>query len=841
MADLIPKDKIAVRPFVEIFTRLPTVQFTKDGVTYVANLWDVDDQAYVEIPVVNAGRSGDTPWVTVTLKVAMADRPNDPITVAKGRWRTETIAGGQIHATFVPVAGSPEELLALPPRHFTSFLPTLRVAHSDGEAFGSESAHNPSQAKVLTGDPFTLDGRVFEDRSDNWSPRSGRVGRTGKPDRIASLQITRVVDGHFPWIGLDVEAKDGQGKSVPEVPLQAFQVEVDSGSAPMFIEHNMNPIPRVLFLLDVSTSVADEFRGGAAKGLVQTIARTIRKGSPKSQFRVGLVSGSGASLLSWRDKLEDLNKDVGHFGMGSPLWRAAGEVSEAGASAVVFITDGHAADRDGPILEPDEVSERLIRAGPPFVMISAVKPDQTAGPAIQTLADLTGGVVVNIDQPGRVADRVIQAIQQQSAPYRFWVRADQEKDSHEVKLGLTDGKIDATVLVPRPSPNVRSFLPGPVGLYLTVEANRVVSERTLAGHPYRSNAPVSDSAKTDTWLGLFGQYTVFAEAGIPNSVQILDDLISARLSWEPVIEADTVEEGITALGQAWRLPPSAFMFSVPLPQITNEGNAHRVVDYGLRWWIHSSRHVQRDGKEYQRESVDLLPNTRFFSTDPEPHRAFKQTLLASSFLTDIEAALYPHNALRSLRDTTLTFTGRYPLTEVTRLQKKAFKDLTSGWRYPYHFVMPGSGAAHAGVAVDMSSGTALGLLGQPGATGKGGGITEEEANRRFDLVDQLLDAVSEVGGAPGAWAKVQKASMGRLRVATIAIIRMEPPDLLGELREHACSEASDAMGSAAEAGIRLVGGGVAGTVLDALDDFSPVAEGLGLGGLEPPVSIPGCE
>ena len=450
MADLIPKNKIAVRPFVETFTRLPTVQFTKDGVTYVGNLWDLDDRAYVESPVVNAGRSGDTPWVTVTLKVAMADRPNDPITVAKGRWRTETIAGGQIHATFVPVAGSPEELLGLPPRYFTSFLPTLRVTNPVGEEFTIEGDQDASQPKVIMGDPFTLDGQVFEERSGNWSPRLGRVGQSGQPEHIASLQITRVIDGHYPWVGLDVEAKDSRGIPVPEVPLHAFQASMDASPAPVFLEHNRKPMSRVLFLLDVSTSVADEFRGAAATGLVQKVARSIRKGSPKSQFRVGLVSGTGASLLSWRENLDDLKKDVGHFGMGSPLWRAAGEVSEAGASAVVFITDGHAADREGPILEPDEMSERSIRAGPPFVMISAVKPDQTAGPAIQTLADLTGGTVVNIDQPDRVADEVIKAIQQQSAPYRFWVRVDQEKESHEIKLGLTEEKVAAKALVLRP-------------------------------------------------------------------------------------------------------------------------------------------------------------------------------------------------------------------------------------------------------------------------------------------------------------------------------------------------------------------------------------------------------
>ena len=61
------------------------------------------------------------------------------------------------------------------------------------------------------------------------------------------------------------------------------------------------------------------------------------------------------------------------------------------------------------------------------------------------------------------------------------------------------------------------------------------------------------------------------------------------------------------------------------------------------------------------------------------------------------------------------------------------------------------------------------------------------------------------------------------------------------LRNEACDAASGAAGAAADAGIRAVGGRTGATVLDAISDFGDAAESLGFGGLESPVSIPGCD
>ena len=133
------------------------------------------------------------------------------------------------------------------------------------------------------------------------------------------------------------------------------------------------------------------------------------------------------------------------------------------------------------------------------------------------------------------------------------------------------------------------------------------------------------------------------------------------------------------------------------------------------------------------------------------------------------------------------------------------------------------------------------MLRDAGSGNKGAGISEAEVNERFDQIDRLLSAVADTGGGPAAWAKLEQAKMDKLRFATILIVRMEPPDLLGMLREEACGAASGAAGAAADAGIRAAGGSAAGAVLDAIGEFSDAAETLGLGGLESPVSIPGCE
>ncbi len=828
VVEAIPADSRKLSAFDPRLDRLPTVQFVDGNTTRVANLWGSGTDPFVETQTSNAGRAGDTPWVTVKLEVAMADQPDEPITLATGRWRTEEIARAQIIAGFVPLASSHEALLTTAPRNVSVFVPTLRLA----------GAQYRDDDTAIIGSPLTISGKIIAEDGSYSYPRSNALNQDGDASRIESIVIKRATTGQYPWVGLDVEVLDANGSPVPEVPVDAFSAMIDGSPAAMLLESNTVSGPGILFLLDVSASVAEEFRGAAASEMVQTIAKDVRQVAPDSRFRVGLASGNGASLLGWRDDIAELERDVNHFGMGSPLWRAAADVADEGATVIVFITDGHAGDREGPLNEPDIDSERAIRAGPPFVMVSAVKPGEVAGPAIERIAGLSGGRSISTFDSQDVITDVSELVRNYLVPYRFLVRADTQMQEHELVVSLVGRDISAKVNVIAPASNMRSPLPGPVGIYLTIQANGILSERTLAGYPYRSHLPVIDAQLRDAHFGLFGEYTLIAEAGNPNAAQILDDLITSRLSWQKVVEATDDEGAMRAFDQVRRLPGSAFSFSGQLPGMVGGPENHRVFDVGLRWWLHSKRRVSKGDDEVMRESVDVLPNTRFFGSHPDPNVAFEQSLRTSGYLSEIERALYEHSAMAELDSRELAYAGRTALPETSR---SGFVELTSGWRHPYHFIVPKIGEPTAAIAVDTKLGAAIGLLREVGSANKGAGITEAEANERFDMVDRLLGAAGEVGGSPGAWAAIEKAKMDKLRFATILIITMEPPDLLGMLRDEACGAASDAVGAAADAGIRAGFGGLGDAVLDAIGEYNDTAELVGMGGLESPVSIPGCD
>ena len=125
----------------------------------------------------------------------------------------------------------------------------------------------------------------------------------------------------------------------------------------------------------------------------------------------------------------------------------------------------------------------------------------------------------------------------------------------------------------------------------------------------------------------------------------------------------------------------------------------------------------------------------------------------------------------------------------------------------------------------------------------------EAINRKFEAVDRILASVQEnaKGSNIAAWAGLERAKMKKLHESTIAIATMTPPDVLGEVRGAVCDRIAGAVDGAVEAGIRRVGGGAVGFVLDSVQDgiarANRIGNSIGLGDIvsAPSVPIPGCE
>ena len=151
------------------------------------------------------------------------------------------------------------------------------------------------------------------------------------------------------------------------------------------------------------------------------------------------------------------------------------------------------------------------------------------------------------------------------------------------------------------------------------------------------------------------------------------------------------------------------------------------------------------------------------------------------------------------------------------------------------YAYPTEGAIDCAIGINVNTGAGLFINDFGGA-----GITVGEVNARFEQVNNLLDAASEAGGSIEAWASLEQIKMDHLRMATISILTMEPPDLQGYYQDQACDALQGQVDSAIDGVAGSVGGDAATNALDHLREINDLAGQLGFGGLELSVPIPGC-
>lgn len=768
----------------------PWVRVNEDGVERVPDLWteaggtlDVDPGRVSDL-----GAIGAAPNATFTLSIATAEDPTRPIEVAEAVFPLDAMAGRRVDVSFVPPASGLAELMATRPADVTTVIPTIKV---DGVDLTPEE----ESTLFVQGDAFTIEGDTLTEDGDRFLLPGGSIGGSGDPTQVAELKINRIVSAHYPKLSVELEVLDADGGTVTDVPASAFTLTDGDAEVPFTLRRTERPTPRIVFVVDNSQSVPEQYRNAGATRVVTEIATAVKAEHPDAEFRIANVGISGAGLLGWKDDPAVAGDDADQFGIGSALWHSYVDGAAAGPNAMVFLTDGVSITPEGEP-EPTAPVELIpaLKAAPPAIMLgSSTLGENGLGEAFEGIAEITGGVTLDIDDQGAAIAAVLEQLDRTLTPYDFLVLADEDQPATGRTLTLSLPDADTDVSAPFEVPAADAVIPGPslVGIYLRVNANGRIVDRTLAGLPYRTADEVTPELIQEVRQALFGAYSVITEAGTPSPSQILDDAITEALSWETVFTSEDADEVMSAFSAAHRLPHGAFAFSVPV-----DGEGALTWESGLRMWLSTERTAPRGDVDVLRRSLDLLPTNLFHTATDDPAESVRLTAERTSRLAAIEAALTDTNATERL-------TG--PLTapgfgDMTAEQRLVHDRLTNGWPGTARFAV--NEAFDAAMATDPTTGTMIAVL----PDGTGGGTTEEEIKARFKQAIAMTELAGGAGGAFKHWAALEKAKLEKLQFATLVIFRMSVEGILETIREEACKKLSKEATGWALSGMKRLSG-----------------------------------
>ncbi|MEN8235671.1 MAG: hypothetical protein ABFR89_12205 [Actinomycetota bacterium] len=723
--------------------RLPVVAFTDTaGNSHIAHLWSEDGGLEPVDSLPQPAPDAEYPDVTFRL-LAMNPRDEGPVPIAELTVGLQELVGRQVRASFTPAVESALDLARVRPADVTTFLPTLRVVGDDEH--------------VATGTPVTLAGDRFEATDDGFNNGAGRIVTGGDASAVTSVEIARIDARAAPHLTL--YAKVGGDEPIDGISIDEFAVTEEGQPAVAYLRSNVPGPRRVVFLTDTSTSVPAAYRGQGASEVARAVSSALLEAGEVVEFRAASVSGLGAEASgNWTTDPDELARQARSLGDGSSLWRAFADANETFVpDVIIFLTDGVAvAPGEIPVEQPPPEVEAAIRSGAPGIILGAGE----LGTAFEGIAEMSGGVAVPAEDQEAGIQAVIEALASLPAVanYTIGVIAPTTGDGERrISLAIGDSSDEATYSVSGDdeSPE-RAAL---VNLTLEVESMGMTVRRTLAGlHPdvagrYDRNL-VTHQLTRDVHLALFGSYAISIDAGAPSLSQQLEQMILAKQSMRPVVEATSEDELADALAGLAVPSDHAFAFTAPL------ADGQHTHELAFRAWLDIDRRTQTDDGERRLQAVDILPFTLFDTVAQDD--AFRRTAVASATLAVLEAGIFDDDPANVGPDGPLV------------VNSIADRDLAAHFRDTWPgsvFVSSTDGDPDEVWAVHRATGTLTTVL----ADASGGAATVSEVNALFDRVDTMLEFAGIVNGMPTSitlWADLERAKLAKLRTATIAILTM---------------------------------------------------------------------
>lgn len=697
----------------------------------------------------------------------------------------EELVGRRLSLGFVSPDGL-EAVIGTRLGDLRTFVPVVAVASQDLD-------ETQTEALAATGHGFTLGGEVIEVKDEQTLTIQGVDFHAGPDDpallaRVVALEAS-ASGASYPVVRSRITARDKDGLAVEGLSGAAFVLTDEGKPVRAALGHNLLQPPRVVFILDKSESIPEEFRQEKGAQLVRDFAALVKAELPDARFQMA----GGGELTQDMEKLYEAALAYS-FVWGSPLWDALASAAALEPTFVVMISDGDYDDVPNPVQKA-----RVGRIGSSAILaVGNVNADKA-----QELASASNGAVYSVASLDEAKAAMLEALRQgRDAVYGASHRApDDGSGTRQIKVRLRGRpEVDATASYQVPAQDKRVTPARLGGLLLELKLEGEECTRILGGiDKVRDETP--DSVFDDAVMACFSTFELRFESDHPSAAMVLDDLVQTRLSFEPLFLAAR-QGNSEALRQAffsgsWEQLHGDALALATLP-VQNDG--HHGASTSLRAVLGSFK-PRLDGPT--RASVDLLPlgPARFLQDTPQA--SFQQSLRATAALAVAEAALHASSTLSLLDQEPLVYLPKGILDQFPSLSPdrlRAWDRMLSSWS-GWHKLVPASGEPIGAYAIHKNTGAVVGLL----PDGSGGGINLWPPKEKASWEISLLNWASALGGLlgilslPGAiWLIFGKAIIKKVLQATLIISTLDaPPAQAGlddALKDIACDSLKSILG-----------------------------------------------
>jgi hypothetical protein len=738
---------------------IPVARVVVDGVPKAANPM-LRDAVLTDLPQGKLLAPIVLPRVKVTLSAR--NREGQDVVLVEKDWPSDLLAGRQLGVVFQSDLPTTNHLLAsfVEPRTFTSGFVLQNKWQTD----------KPFQ-ETVAGLSFTERGETVQWAGDGTVSIDGRVAGTtarsvAKEATVASLGASASAR-NYPGIELQVSAADARGVAVTGLGAASFEVLENGKPVSARLYRNAPPPPRVLLLVDGSNSIPAEFHGDSIVSLGREIATRISASAPLAQYRAAMVGYVVKPRGPWTSDITELETQLrGMVDGDSTLWTSLGDAVDFGPNVIVLITDG---------ATQDDLTDKIrlkLAGNIPVVVLFAGTPDATMPAMATEAATLSGGVATAVASQEQAVQTLLGYLARfDLPPYLLsYTSTATAATSATVEVRIRDTAITTTTTYTVPASPIAAG--GFTGLYLTVSQNGLSATRTLAGIARHESRTEPTAAELDDILGqLFGSAVLSFEGWGPTTGRWLDEVLTARLSQEPLTtaaRAHNSKELLSALERgtlAWlpehdliqaRLPAAATAQSITYPDALRVVLTNRRIRFGQGF----------------SETIDILPVSTWATLAVDAATGWSSTLNRTVALALAEQAALPTSTLSLMDHGPLvahSFDGAVAAIRASKLSSTAIDQWVASIRPlqdTHLFVFPDTAEIKAMWAVNARTGAVLGLL----SDGSGGAaVTWADATASVDRDKNLASAAQAAASLLG----VPIPALAGFTVSLIFVVQYE--------------------------------------------------------------------
>jgi hypothetical protein len=751
--------------------------------------------------------------VRIKLEAARADDPYTRFTLVQGDYDVADLVGRRVQIAFPPPVDQ-KTLVGMRPSDVEMVVPVLAVT-------GSDMTQADRDKLSFAGNLFSLGGDEYAEASGGGLTVNGESLAPSTTDPAAIAKVVSVkanANGSaFPRIRVDVSALDSGGKNVPKLGASAFDVREDGQPVSFALSRNEAPPPRVVLLYDTSTSIPPAFLGSGAVDLGNQIVQPLYAKYPNAQVRVaGMSFGADWASGTWATTLTEAQAQVSQLASmpgQSSIWEALADAEKQNPTVILMVTDGDASDAKTP------EAAAAVAAGVPVLSIGVGTVVQTT---LDDISTLSGGKSTSASQLSDATNAALAEIDARAVEdYRISYQAPKGTASTRNVTVTINAKPGAGSYTVPSQPVVPKALSG---LYLTIELPNRSHTSTVAGFGlgYSTAFPtITQAMLDDVHSLLLGGITLKVEGASPSPSEVLDDLISEKLTLRPYIEAlETQDEAkiFSALEPGLALTPAKLALAQPGFRDAQSAEA-LTFETGPRVAAFIQK-ASPGGKLTQ--ELDLFPLSQWATAATDGAKAWQKTLEATASLAIMEAEMFngpsTYEALQGQTVNALAPGDLDTQAGLTDQEKLAWAGLGGEFGSDYTLIAPLKPGPFW--AVDTKTGTVIGVL--PSGTGGGAEDVCNDYNYQNSVAQIMSLLGSFFGVSVGPWVALGQWEVKYVTMATLVIgYGAAAGDLSNPLVSMGCGAASDWLTNAENTGALGAAAGLYDTIAGTYNTVNP--------------------